>query len=472
MTTLCKFVDAIVASPGVRFDFNADPSSLMREGTVINPAPLNRAMGSNAMTAGGFVSASTYGMRTIVLHAMLRGSADMVAEALQDLMRELDRETNILMWHPQGAAKAVFFKTFRSTPDLFDMSEQAINVWRVRATILAEPFALGLRETIGPFTVNNDPAAGSNGHFFDVTGVIGDVPSPFVFVNTGTHNGNGTIAMRQHGTPSDMASWVFVQGESCTLGTDTTNPGGGPDAAMSGTGTNNYVRTSFATATMTTRITRTLILTDAAGLAWRGRYRLLAVVRRSDNTSVMTAQATVSSAIAVGTVGAVVAIPQTTNRQLVDLGIFTGGAPIKSVGFYGAAELPTLDLSASIAAARASGTGTLDWDYFMFIPADESYMTFDGLFNPTAEMVVDGNLESAYQTENGVDPFLATSSIVAWWFAVTGGFPALVPNQTNRVFYVIGAHTAGVGNVIAKADVGTVSLYYWPRYLFVRPSAT
>jgi hypothetical protein len=222
---------------------------------------------------------------------------------------------------------------------------------------------------------------------------------------------------------------------------------------------------------MTTRITKTLTLSDAAGLAYRGTYRLLAVVRRSDNTSVMTAQGSLGSAL-LANKGPIVTIPQTTSRQIIDLGAITAGAPVTRVGRYGTAEIPSLDFAASIAAARSSGAGTLDFDYFILLPADESYLTFDGLFNPASEMVVDGTLESAYQTEDGVDPFLATSSAIAWWFSVTGGFPSLVPNQTNRVFYVIGTHSAGPGNLISKADIGTVSVHYWPRYLFVRPSTT
>jgi len=468
-----QFVDSIASSPTVRLDIN-DGSTWRTTSFAAPPPRLRRAMSSNAMRDGINVSSSQYDARTITLGlTLVHTTEDNKATELQKLARELDRETNFLRYQPTGATKPVFFRLYRSDmSQLEQFTGTPSAIAKPTIELLAEPFFLGLRETLGPFTVNNDPAAGSNGHYFDVTGVIGDVAVPFIFVNTGTHNGNGTIALRQHGTPSDMASWMMAQAESCTLGTDTTNPGGGPDAAMSGTGTNNFVRTSFATAaTMTTRITKTLTLSDAAGLALRGKYRLLAVVRRSDNTSVMTAQGSIGTTLYTN-VGPIVTIPLTTSRQLVDLGAIVAGAPIERVGRYGAVEIPSLNFLASIAAARSSGAGTLDFDYFILLPADESYLTFDGLFNTTAEMVVDGTLESAYQTEDGIDPFLATSSAITWWFSVTGGFPSLVPNQTNRVFYVIGAHTAGPGNVINKADVATVSVHYWPRYVFVRPSAT
>lgn len=470
MATILRFVNSIASSPTVRLDLNDGSTWTMRDFNA-PPPRLRRAMGQNTMRDGGHVSSSLYDMRMLMAGLNVKtATADASATQLQLLARELDREENYLMYQAEGMTKPVFFCTKRS--DFSALTDtRAQPAFRVPTIdILAEPFALGLRETLGPFTVNNDPAAGSNGHFFDVSGVIGDVAAPCVVVNTGTHRGGGWLAVRQRGTPSDLGAFWWVQAESCTLVIDTTNPGGGPDAAMSGTGTNNYVRTSFTTnAALNTRISRSLAsMTDLNAAEMVGRWRVLAVVRRNDATSVMTAQAQVAPAVP----GAVFTIPATTSRQVLDLGVFQIGPQFSRVGVYNSVNARSKEHTISLAAGRSSGSGTLDWDYVLLMPADEASMIVSGAPATTDELVIDGLNESVYEAATGVDIFVASSALTySGAVNVAGSFPELVPNQTNRFFALFADDTAGTWPVV-KGDVGTVSIHYWPRYLNVRPSAT
>jgi hypothetical protein len=166
-----QFVDSIAASPTVRLNLNA-PGWTVREGTEFGSAPLDRAVVSTLLVDGDRYPAAAYGNR--VLSLVLRvdaASDDEVAVQLQRLYRELDRPTNILMYRP-GTSAPVFFRTFRAAPDsvVWDPFTKEVTV-----RVPAEPFALGLRETLSAVTVYNDPAEGttlnSNPYFeTDVSG--------------------------------------------------------------------------------------------------------------------------------------------------------------------------------------------------------------------------------------------------------------------------------------------------------------
>lgn len=478
---ICKFVDSIVAAPTTRFDFfrAAQGVMLLAQGTRIGMPSLDRSMTQSALTDGFVVGSSSYGHRVLSLRVRFAAAnVDTVATQMQLLNRELDRETNFLMWQPTGATKPVFFKTYRSAPVEVDMELATTSGWECQVEILADPFALGLREALGPFTVNNDPAAGSNGLFFDVTGVIGDVPAPAVIQDTTGIRPSWFMASRQRGTPSDHT--FFIQAESCTLGTDTTNPGGGPDAAMSGTGTNNYVRTSFASGTpMLTRLTwtpsTTTHTTNAQRLALTGTYRLIAVVRRSDSTSVITAQWARGNLL---DTGPVVTLPGLTARLMIDLGTFTYQDAV-TPGY--SVPAPAGSTSVIIQAARASGTGTLDWDFLALIPADEQTLEwsrdagFGGLLDSTYDLLMDSSQESVYLYANGGDPFAGTADFStgrAVGLSISGSFPWVRPGQTNRFYVLTRGAAAAAEPQMDKTQSDVLTVNYWPRYLHVRPAST
>lgn len=447
MGDLIQFVDSISASPTVRLNINEANGFNVKKFNA-PPPRLRRSMAQNALRDGITVGAASYDSRTLTLEMeSIRSTQDAAAIDLQKLWRELDRVNNWLMYQPNGLTKPVFFRTYRSDTSALEdvMAQNAMRSFTVE--ILAEPFALGLKETLGPYTVNNDPAAGSNGCYATLGTVLGDVPANCVLrVSDGglaTTLGALTIGQR---TDAIATNLFFVQAESLTLVTDTSNPGGGPDAAMSGTGTNNYVTTTFATtATMTTRLNAISGVTVR-----RGRNRVLAVIRRSDATSVMSARYYDGT-----TTGDTVNIPLTTSRQIVDLGVWdarSGWSYSDDIGYTPSGTDPgTTAPTLTIEAARTSGTGNLQWDCLIFVPADTS-VTMTTLSD--VQSVIDG-------VKQGVFEFGAAAGALRPR-PMAGGFPLVYPNAPNRLTLTRGT--------AAKTATTTVYVDYWPCYVsIVRP---
>lgn len=451
MADVVKFVSTLSTTPTVLLDLNGESANGWYCRVFKAPAPrMRRSVSSNAMRDGVHVSSSQYDGRTLVLDLEnLKDNQDDAAAEFQKLAREMDRENNWLMYQPQGATKPVFFRLFRS--DLADIEDVLAQKAMRRFTVElpAEPFALGARETMSAATINQDPAAGTNPCSLDLGTVIGDVPTPAVIV-AGTQADQILLASRHNQITTDTPR--FEQCESMTLGTDTTNPGGGPDAALSGTGANNFVRTTFATATMATRVTWVDAVTS-------GRFRVIAAVRRSDNTSEINVRAKTATET-----GPTVATRLTTSRQVLDLGVVSGHTAMTYVGYASAAnsETPADWLDLLLEASRPSGAGTLDWDVVMLFPADEQYCAAST--SPTAvRPVIDGVKDEIWAWDGIGDPLLGTGSGRAIDFVRAGSLPMLHPGYKNHLFLAL--------NSLVTAGV-SVTVHYWPRYLFVRPSAS
>jgi hypothetical protein len=475
MADIIRFVDSIAASPTTLLDVNDEV--LWRCRSFSAPPPrLRRSSSSNVMRDGGVVSSSTYDMRTVTMRLdLLTTTQDANATELQKLARLLDKESGYLMYQPTGATKPVFFRYFRSDiSGIEDVIAQAA-FRKPEIELPCDPFALGAREDMGPYTVNNDPAAGSNPCYFDVTGVKGDVPAPVVWLNTSRSPARQYIAVRQHGTPSDLI--YFRQAELAdVLDTDTTNPGGGPDADMSGSTSNNFARTSFATdATMVRRLSLTMPSggpTLVQQIAMRGTYRVLVAVRRS--SAVGGVNVAFDPLMGLGLPA--VATKFYTGRQIVDLGLITLGT-IDRVG-HDSAHQPIDPAQVDIAASRTSGTSTLDWDFVLFMPADEAQCIADGMGTASYDEMLDGitgltqGVIAAGAPFSGDAEFLATlpSNVGA-----TGALPKIAPEQTNRIFYFEAGVLAGGGLDIpawTKGDSNAITLSYWPQYLYIRPSTS
>lgn len=456
---LVRFVDSIAASPTVRLDVNDEVSFWVKSFSA-PPPRIRRSQSSNAMRDGIHVSSSQYDSRTVTMVLELRKSTqDAHATEMQKLFRELDRATNYLMYQPTGATKPVFFKLYRSdTSQLEDvMAQTAMRTFTVE--LLAEPFALGLRETLGPYTVNNDPAHATNGNYFDVSGVLGDVAAePVLWWSTGSPRLHLGVSHAATAIP-----FVWSQAElASSMINDTTIPGGGPDAAMSGTAANNFARTSFATVSnMAARI-------SFSDLIPIGSWRLIVGIRRSDSAGVINLKVQANNVLQSDTF----VTENDTDRHAIDLGIVTSTSGAGRVG-QGAVLNATEPAPLALYAERASGTSTLDWDYVLLLPVGGQagelappqslmYDSFVGGFAP----VIDATLDLIVQWSGG-DPSVGTSTIDTVTTPLIGAMPTINPGMVNR-FYVIHEGLASH----AKATALTVNVAYWPRYLFVRPSAT
>lgn len=439
------------------------------------PPELNRQTLGSALVDGENIPASWYGNRTVRLSLdLLRSSTDLAATQRQALERELARECNFLEYRPNGATSSVFFRTKRSAGSAMqrEVANSVAAYWTFDVPILAEPFALGLKETGSNVTLAANPAS-ANGLEFTITAANakGDVETPLNLkiadatkFSPGSQSGIQTlIGTRRRGTVASMP-YIF-QCESMTVGTDTTVTAN--NALYSGAGSNNAT-TTFATATLQTRLTATV--PASATVEARGQYRVFAKVRASaaytgqlhwsyggdggNFTTPAEGLTTYSTASA------------TTNAVFVDLGILS--LPASQDPGYDGPSGTALNVDPApllLQASRTSGAGSLVWDFIALVPADDTMCFID--WN---EVFASGS-ENGYIDGYNRRAFVGTDTQVSNYPIISAptGYPMLTPNQDNRICVLpnidqLGNYTLGTTH--------TVTPYYWPRYLDVRPAST
>ncbi len=219
---LLAFVDSIAAAPTVRLDLSGGvrgPFNL-REGSRFDPPPLKRAIPASLLADGGVPVAAAYDNRTIELRLQIMSGgiledADSSATYLQLLQRELDRSSNILRYQA-GTSTPVFFRTYRAGPDSIDFDP---NNRELVISLLAEPFAYGIEETLSTVTVWNDPAEGTtlNANPFFETVVTPWLPNggstTFVRSTAQFHEGVASGLL----TPDGVTSGVDARSENVTV---------------------------------------------------------------------------------------------------------------------------------------------------------------------------------------------------------------------------------------------------------------
>jgi hypothetical protein len=471
MAVIVQFVDAISASANVRLDLLADPWLVSYDGLDLSPPELNQARASTLLADGGHIPASAYENRALRLSLEATGATeDAIATSMQSLHRELNRTTNILKF--QLGTSPVFFRTFRSPRYSLEKLDRGASVYyRLNLEIEAGPFGVGLREDITGVSVAHNPAS-ANGRMFDIAAasVKGDVDTPAFVRISGGSDPLVVLGIRRHGTPSTPT--YFRQCEAMTQGTDTSTQAN--DAAMSGSG-NNFSRTSFGTASMTTRLSDDMANWLGETVDARGRYRVFVRLRKSSAGSsgdhvvrMRVGGASTLSLVAHDSVN----VPGATGPFLLELGtvqIPVGSDP-KTLGPSGT-ELAPQGAHFDLQAQRVTGTATLDWDYVFAVPADEGYAKADfsglqavaGTFPADGDnLYLDGYTDSAYAADADV---LTTGKVFSHSsYPLEGGFLKLAPNQVNRIFALIQRSTTS--DIVTGSDTITVS--YWPLHLFVR----
>lgn len=467
------YIDAAkIQDETTRLDINPGGSAptyrILKDSVDLTPPSLRYAEADGGVLRdGSFISASAYNNRILKMRLHIyAATADALATAIQNLARELDRETNILKWNT-GQTNPVYFRTLRSP--LSNMNIEFLeNRVEVDLEILAEPFAYGTRVAQAAQTLNNDPAAAGTGCFIDITGVKGDVPTPLFLQHDEPTNNNDYYIMgvRQHGTPSDMT--IFAQCESMTLGTDTTSVA---DASASG---GNVARTTFATPTMVTRLTATMpkaAPTLAEARANRGTYRVFAVVEKSAATDAINLQLVGPSGVA----NTKQAVPNGVGRKIVDLGLvqvpYGPAAEVFGPGYSGV-EGGAAPVTIEVQAERTSGAGNLESDFLLYVPADEGLCIANFSTTSVEDRWFDGPNNAAYLA---ADSWLTGDQAAANVPARVGSIPALFPNQTNRLVMLLGRSTTnlGAGEVQpdwTKAHTASLVVHYWPRHLYVQPA--
>jgi hypothetical protein len=466
----CQFVDSIAASPTVRLELNSYAGGLMVAGEpALSPPPIRRVSTTSMLADGESIPAWAFGNRTIRVGLQPTvGTGSAAADALQALARELCRDSNILRVN-LGTAD-VFFRTFAAPDAAYNLLWKSPKDSLVTVEIPCEPFGYGVETTLSPVTVNNNPAAGSNGMFLDVTGVKGDVETPLhltlgsTVVATGQRRSGW--AVRRRGTPS--ATPFFLQAEAMTMGTDTTVQAN--VATMSGAGS-NFVRTTFATAAMTQRLS-IATYPSSASVDARGVYRVFVRVRQNTAGDVIASRLRWGSADNTITNATVTWPTGDTGIKYLDHGLVqipVGYDPVTRgiAGLEVAAEgiFLALDLQ------RVSGSGTADVDVLLFLPADDrhGYAKWPATASVT-DFILEGGRRPAAYARNASAQVRSTKPV-----ELSGGGLMVSPGVTNRVFFCLdlGTGTAAAGGGDAIANTVSVTGFYYPRYLFpLRPVST
>jgi hypothetical protein len=466
VTVQLKFVSSVAASPTVRLNIHDPQANLARQGNAtwhvdkgmsFPPPPLRQVGVSTLLTDGIRYSAAAYDNRVLHIPLVLRApTADGQAASIQALVAELNRPSNILMWLPDRATNPIFFRTFRHSPD--DLVENLFNYRRATLDIPAEPFAVGPRIDVSPVTVAHNPAS-ANGLFLDVTGVKGDVETPAIVrvpadkVYDATFK-TSLIATRRRGTPSSAP--FLVQAEACTLGTAVTLPGN--DATMSGA-SSNYAR---FTPTGTSNAVRLTTAAPTSNTDLRGVYRLLARYRKSVSGDTFTVQAKWATGTIANTA---VTLPSGTALRYVDLGYVSFPAGTDPIfDGYSNTEVAVSGTTTEIWAARAAGSGNLDFDFLLYVPADDSTCTvqWHSANQGTHEAVLDGTSRMVYLLDASDQVYNLTPSPIPG-----AGFPMLAPGVTNRLYFIRDIDTTAT-TPDAITDTTAVTVQYYPRYLSLR----
>jgi hypothetical protein len=458
---LIRFVDSIAASPTTRLDLNDEASWWVRKFDA-PPPRLRRSMASNAMRDGIHVGSTSYDSRTLVIELeCLKSTQDEAATQLQLLARELDRANNWLQYQPNGLTKPVFFRTFRSdASQIADVVAQAA-MREFTIEVLAEPFALGLPETLGPYTINNNPAAGSNPCYVDLPTILGDVAAPMTYWDEAASGHLKRTIVMASGTSVPALAWVQAEDTTnVSYGADTSNPGGAANAAMSGSGSTNYVRTTFAGTT-----------SSPARVQWddvaaAGRHRVIAFARGAGSTGVNKVWCSLLRSATYLQTGNKTEISQDTVRRALDLGVFDW--PNDAASGVGIVP-PGTDRNVYFGAERVSGSATLEWDAFVLLPAGGQVgLVVSTLMTSmlTQYLVLDGENDAAYSAASAGDP--TAGAIQLEQSQVTGALPSVHPNKSNRLHVV----SSSAQDYCLVGSSTTVNLAYWPRYVMVRPVST
>jgi hypothetical protein len=232
----------------------------------------------------------------------------------------------------------------------------------------------------------------------------------------------------------------------------------------------NKVRISFGTNTSITpvRLSDTFPGNGTSTVEARGEYRVYGRMAMTTGTDTITVKLGYGASSAAPIFNDAKVLPTVTNPVGVALGLVpvpTFSDPVTS-GFSGVATkavLPFVGLYAS-----RSGSGNLDVDCLMFIPADDQTLICKFPSTDTT-YAIDGTTDaggSVYGFTAALDEVITTSA--APQITGGGGFPELIPGATNRIHFLRNVDPTGSADAITNTT--TFAAYCWPRWReFTRP---
>lgn len=452
------------STPTVLLDLNAFGMQVGR-GWNLDPPKYEKGRAGGILRHGQRITRSVAGNRILTIPIeVYKTTSDLTATQIENLgnMLAVDNILKVQL----GTANPVFFRTFADPDMAMSLHGLSTQNTRIELQIEAEPFAYGPRVQVtgSPFTVSNNPAAGTNPCRFDITDVLGDVPTPLLLVATST-GASGTpsgfvskwthLATRRRGTPGNYAN--TIQAEDMTQGTNATVTA---DAAMSN---GSKSRISFGTATNVLRLSDTFPGNGTSTVEARGEYIVYGRMAKTVSGDTIAVQLGYGGTSAGPIMNDAVTLPATTNAMWVNLGKVPV-PPWSDPVTFGPSGVATKTLLGFVGLyASRTGSGNLDVDCLYFMPADESTVIVKWSSTDTT-YAVDGTTSaggSVYAVATALDEILSTSTpsqIVGG-----GGFPELIPGATNRIHMLRHVDPNGT-TADAIGNTTTVAAYYWPRW--------
>ena len=465
--TTWQFVDSIATSPSVLLDLNASPFFVDVASVDLSPAEYDQSWSSNSLAHGARLAWEKAQNRTLKIPLHIMSSTVSAHETAITNLGNRIAQNGILK--VQYGSTPIYFRTFGNPKYAMKIRRALKDSSTINLEIQAEPFGYGPRIEVpnSPFTVSNDPAAGSNGCFFDIVGISGDVSTPLLLVMASTGAGPGLsgvanrwthIGTRRRGTPSNYSN--VVQAEGMTLGTNAAVVS--PDTAMSGS---SKARITPGTTAMSLRLSDTFPSNGFIGTDVRGQYKVYARVAKVTAGDTWDLQLKYGSSSSSNTANDVQRCPAgLAGPFFLDLGMVPVPAYADPVvhGFSGV-ELKTGLAWIGVFAQRVAGTGALDIDYLYFMPADDQTLIvrFPG---SDLTYAIDGTTDSGgavYGLSFPAMDEVFTTDVPAQVIG-GGGFPEVIPGVTNRIHFL--RNIDPNGTVDAVGNTTTIRAYYWPRW--------
>lgn len=474
---LVQFVAAPEPEAEVLFDFN-DHYGLWG-GAVTEVEAEGWSIGVPQIEGASDSVGVEWGDRSLTFTLRVRGSRYAALQVQSLLARQILRVRNWLMFQLDPMSAPVWFHTYNSQPGelSFDQVylERAEDTWRIGVKLDAEPFAYGQRVSLGPFTINNNPAAAANPCCCVLPEILGDAPAPLRIAaafSVARHQSDILWAASPVPANYQPVVWQIGDGDGWTADVDTAAA-----AASSAFSGGSYREVSFAT---TAGLARRLYGTAPAAIP-RGRYRVFLRVARSDTASTFAFRlGRYNSITGTDYTGAETvrmdrsASTTAGHATYVDLGVRSFPRFMNTLpGVKGYNPRPGISLQVE----RLSGTGAAQLDAFVLVPvkleseeAPSRMMTSEfATYGPFVDDVAsywDGDLES-YTRMNG---FAVLESSIQ---PINHGAPPVVhPGVTNAVHLLQQTRlTSGTLGATDNSDdiaaTATVTFSYHPRLMYL-----